>query len=160
MKKEGTAAALALTAMMVAQPAQACWTNAETDAAKVANLNMLMMVSALRCRSGQDNFLNEYNRFVSLNNGAIGSQNAAVRSHFARMDGNARAEGATDRFIIEIANHYGSGHQTLDCAELRAVAGQLAQPGHDARSLLAMAEMTVEEVPLPGGQCAVTIASK
>lgn len=160
MKISGKVAALALAAMMVANPAQACWTNAEQDAAKVANLNMLMMVSALRCRAGQDNFLAEYNRFVSLNNGAIGAQNAAVKAHFARTDGARAAEGAADRFIINIANHYGGGHRTLGCAELRQVAGELAQPGHDARSLLSIAELHVEEVGLPGGLCPVTIASK
>ena len=160
MKYRGKVAALALAATVVAHPAQACWTSSEVDAAKVANLNMMMMVSALRCRSGQDNFLAEYNSFVALNNGTIGAQNAAVRSHFARMDGNAMAERSMDRFIINIANHYGSGHKTLGCAELHRVAGALAQPGHDGRSLLAIAELNVEEVPLPGDRCPVVIASK
>jgi hypothetical protein len=160
MKITGKVAALALAATVVAQPAQACWTSAEANSAKVAHLNMMMMVSALRCRNGQDNFLTEYNRFVTLNNGAIGGQNAVVRSHFARTDGAKAADGAMDKFIINIANHYGGGHKSMGCAELRNVAGQMAQRGHDGASLLVIAEDSIEAMPLPGGQCPVTIAAK
>jgi hypothetical protein len=161
MTKTGKLAALiALAATMVAHPAQACWTNSEQDAAKVANLNMMMMVSALRCRHGQDNFLNEYNRFVSSNNAVLGSQNAAVRSHFARINGSKGADAAMDKFVIGIANNYGGGHESLGCAQLKVIAGDLAKKGHSASSLLAIADGNVEDIQLPGGACPVTIASK
>ena len=160
MKISGKVAALALAATVVADPAQACWTDAETDAATVANLNMMMMVSALRCRNGPDNFLAEYNRFVSLNNTIIGAQNATVRGHFSRTEGVGRAEASMDHFVIDIANNYGGGHETLNCAQLHLVAIDLAQPGHNAVTLLAIADGNVEQLPLPGGQCPVIIASK
>ena len=161
MKQTGKVAALcALAAMIIASPAQACWTSTEQDAAKVANLNMMMMVSALRCRKGPDDFLADYNRFVKNNNPVIGSQNAAVRSHFARINGNGNADAAMDKFIIAIANSYGGGHQYLGCAQLKLVAQDLSLDDHSAGSLLVIAKETVDELPLSGGDCPVNIASR
>lgn len=159
MIRTGKAAALcALAASMIAVQAQACWTSAEQDAAKVANLNMMMMVSALRCRKGPNDFLTDYNRFVINNNPVIGSQNAAVRSHFARINGNGTADAAMDKFIIGIANSYGGGHQWLDCAQLKLVAQDLSLDDHSVGSLLVIAKETVDELPLSGGNCPVNIA--
>jgi hypothetical protein len=160
MKVTGKVAALALAATLAAHPAQACWTNAEADAAKLANLNMMMMVSALRCRNGQDNFLNEYNRFVKSNNAMLGAQNATMKNHFARMNGAKSAESAMDKYVISLANHYGSGHESMGCAELKSVAGDMAAKSHSAGSLLEIAERSAERLPLPGGNCPVTIAAK
>lgn len=150
--------ALALT--MTTGQAQACWTKSEQDAAKVANLNMMMMVSALRCRKGPDDFLNEYNRFVKNNNPVIGAQNAAVRSHFVRMQGTGGADAAMDKFVIGIANNYGGGHDSLGCTQLKNIATDLARPGQSASSLLAIAERNIDEIPLSGGACPVSIAAK
>jgi hypothetical protein len=161
MKRTGKVAVLlALAATITAYPAQACWTNAEQDAAKVANLNMMMMVSALRCRKGPDDFLAEYNRFVKNNNPVLGSQNAAVRNHFARINGAKAADAQMDKFVIGLANSYGGGHDSLGCAQLKDIAGDLAQKSHNAGSLLSIAEESVDTYPLPGGTCAVTIAAK
>jgi hypothetical protein len=161
MIRTGKAAALcALAAMIMVSPAQACWTSAEQDAAKVANLNMMMMVSALRCRKGPDDFLADYNRFVTNNNPVIGSQNAAVRSHFARINGNGNADAAMDKFIIGIANSYGGGHQWLGCAQLKLVAQDISLDNHTAGSLLVIAKETVDELPLSGGNCPIIIASR
>jgi hypothetical protein len=161
MLNTGKASVLfALAATMMASPAQACWTNAEQDAAKVANLNMMMMVSALRCRKGPDDFLVDYNQFVKNNNTVIGSQNAAVRSHFARINGGGNADAAMDKFIIGIANSYGGGHDRLGCGELKVVAQHLSRKGHDAGSLLAIANQNVGDFALVGGKCSINIASK
>lgn len=160
MKIAGKVAALALAATMTANPVQACWTNAEAEAADVANLNMMMMVSALRCRMGQDNFLDEYNRFVVQNNPLIGAQNAKMKAHFARINGAGAAEGAMDRFVIGIANNYGGGHESMGCTQLKMLAGELAYGNHTAASLQVLARTYVEAIPLPGGECPVAIAVK
>jgi hypothetical protein len=160
MKRTGKAAALMLAATLITHPAHACWTNAEGDAAKVANLNMMMMVSALRCRNGQDNFLNEYNRFVRSNNAVLGAQNAIMKGRFARINGVKAAEGAMDKYVITLANHYGSGHESMGCAELKNLAGNLSQKSHTVDSLLVFAANSIEQLPLPGGKCSVTIAAK
>jgi hypothetical protein len=154
------AAVLALVATMTANPAHACWTNAERDAAQVANLNMMMMVTALRCRKGSDNFLGEYNQFVKSNNPVLGAQNVAVRSYFVRMNGTRGADSAMDKYVISLANSYGSGHDSKGCGQLKEIAGQLANKKQTAASLLAIAEANVDQHPLPGGMCRANITAK
>lgn len=161
MNMKGKAAALmAIAAMGIAQPAQACWTGIEQDAAKVANLNMMMMVSALRCRKGPDDFLADYNRFVKSNNPLLGAQNATVRSHFARINGAKGADAHMDRFIIALANSYGGGTDSMGCSQLKAVASHLGEKSHSAHALLTIAETNIDSYPLPGGACPVSIAAK
>lgn len=158
MKK--CASVIMLASMAIAHPAQACWTSAEEDSAKVANLNMMMMVTALRCRKGPDDFLGEYNAFVKNNNRVIGAQNSAVRSHFARIGGAGNADAAMDKFVIGLANSYGGGHPNMGCADLKRVAKDMSNAGHSASSLLAIANDVVEETKLAGGRCSVNLASK
>jgi phage terminase large subunit-like protein len=160
MKKSGTVAALALAAMVTAHPAHACWTSAEADAAKVSNLNMMMMVSALRCRNGADNFLKEYNHFVKQNNPVLGAQNTVLKAHFARINGANNAEAATDKFVITMANHYGGGHASMGCDDLKNLAQDLSRRSYVASSLVSFADVNVEDLPLPGGLCPVNFAAK
>jgi hypothetical protein len=159
-RKGKVASLLALATMGMAQPAQACWTVSEQDAAKIANLNMMMMVSALRCRKGADDFLGDYNRFVKNNNPVLGAQNAAVRGHFARIDGAKVADRQMDRFVIGLANSYGGGTDSKGCDQLKSVAFELGQKSHSAKSLLSIAEANIDTYPLPGGTCPVAIAAK
>lgn len=161
MKISGKVAAFfAVTSIMAAQPAQACWSDSEAKAASVANLNMMMMVTALRCRNGQHNFLAEYNRFVRLNNPVIGAHNAQVKARFARMVGGAGAERAMDKFTISLANHYGTGHASMDCAELKLLASELGSRAHQSASLSDLAERHAGTPELSGGRCGLRIAAK
>jgi hypothetical protein len=41
------------------------------------------MVSALRCRFGNDNFLSDYNRFVRQNNDVLASQHNIIKARYA-----------------------------------------------------------------------------
>lgn len=161
MRLKGKMAAMtAALGMLVAQPAQACWSDHEAKAASVANLNMMMMVTALRCRNGKDNFLSDYNRFVKNNNGVLGSQNAVIKARFARLNGVKGAEGATDRFTIGLANHYGTGHATMGCGELKKLAADLGSKSRDSVALINIAELKAGTPKLPGGQCPSRIASR
>jgi hypothetical protein len=146
--------------MLGVQPAQACWSDSEANAASVANLNMMMMVTALRCRNGPDNFLAEYNQFVKTNNATLGAQNALIKSRFARMNGAAAAEGAMDRFTIGLANRYGGGTIDKGCSELKVIAGNLASKGRDAASLIAIANVNATRPSLPGGSCSTRVAER
>jgi hypothetical protein len=161
MKFSGKFAVIAAAmGILGAQPVQACWTDSEANAASIANLNMMMMVSALRCRKGADNFLAEYNRFVKSNNATLGAQNAIIKSRFARMNGAASAEGAMDRFTIGLANRYGGGTVDMGCSELKSIASDLASKGRDAASLIAIANLNATTPSLPGGTCGTRVAAR
>ena len=63
------------------EPANACLNDAGQDAVKITHLNMMLLVTALRCRGGADNFLPEYNRFVVNNSEILGNQGKLIKTH-------------------------------------------------------------------------------
>jgi hypothetical protein len=154
------AALVAATVMATAQPAQACWTNAGQDAVKIKHLNTMLMVTALRCRGGADNFLMHYNRFVTNNNSLIGSQNILIKSHLAQSVGARGAENALDRMSIGFANSYGTGHSRMSCGELKRLASDLASQRHGAATLAAAADQVIDHQSMPGGTCSVRMAKR
>jgi hypothetical protein len=158
--KIGGIAAAAIAIALVATPAQACWSNAEQDAARIANLNQKLMVSGLRCRFGQHNFLNDYNRFVTRNNALLASQHGVIKAHYARTSGSGAATAELDRFIIGLSNHYGGGNGNPDCGQLKNLANDLSSAKLDTTSLARIAD---EHAGVPHQAikaCHITIAAK
>ncbi|MCC6478273.1 hypothetical protein [Sphingorhabdus sp.] len=159
-KISGTMVATLLGLSLVATPAQACWTNAEQDAARIANMNQMLMVSALRCRFGNDNFLSDYNRFVRNNNDVLASQHNIIKARYARTMGEKAAFAELDKFMIALSNYYGGGHGDPDCAKLERLSGELSRGRQDVK-MLAMVADEVVGVPRQAAQaCSVTIASR
>jgi len=143
---------------MSVQPAQACWTNAAQDAAKIKHLNTMLMVTALRCRNTVDNFLPHYNRFVAKHNGLIGSQNNVLKSHLAATYGSGGALNALDRMSIGYANGYGTGHRVMGCSELKALANKLSSEPHGVVTMAAAADAVVTGQSWSGATCPTRMA--
>ena len=130
------AAGLAVAAMLGAAPA-----NAEpmSDAEKLRRLDIMLMVTGLRCRTGADNFQPDFQRFEAKH---LPELNAAARSLAAEMvarGGRFGADRALDRISVSIANAYGGGHPWLGCHELKGLTQQLAE-ARGAEPLLAAAD--------------------
>jgi hypothetical protein len=142
------------------QPAQACWSGAGQDAVKITHLNTMLLVTALRCRGGADNFLPEYNRFVVNNSSLIGAQGKLIKSHLAQTQGVRGAESALDRMSIGFANSYGTGHRNMDCRQLKMLAAGLASQIQGIATLTAAADGAVGETSLPGGICPARMATR
>ncbi len=163
LKMRGTIGRIALAVMVsvaAVQPAQACWNEAGQDAVKITHLNTMLLVTALRCRGGADNFLPEYNRFVINNSGLIGNQGKVIKAHFAATHGGRGAEGALDRMSIGFANSYGTGHRNMGCRELKMLARDLASQRHGVATLVEAADMAIESTRLPGGTCPARMAAR
>jgi hypothetical protein len=159
-KNAGSIAAALMAVSLVATPAQACWNNAEQDAARIANMNQMLMVSALRCRFGKQNFLNDYNSFIRYNNDVLASQHHLIKAQYARTMGDKAAFAELDRFIIGLSNYYGGGHGDPDCAKLEKLSKQLAAGRHDVNTLAQIADQVVG-VPLQASQaCSISIAAR
>jgi hypothetical protein len=154
------AALVAVVTAMSVQPAQACWTNAAQDAAKIKHLNTMLMVTALRCRNTADNFLPQYNRFVVKHNALIGSQNNVLKSHLAATHGAGGALNALDRMSIGYANSYGNGHKVMGCSELKALASKLASESHGVVTMAVAADFAVTGQSWSGATCATRIAGR
>lgn len=154
------AALVAVVSVMSVQPAQACWTNAAQDAAKIKHLNTMLMVTALRCRNTADNFLPQYNSFVTKHNSLIGSQNNVLKSHLAATHGAGGALNALDRMSIGYDNSYGNGHKIMGCSDLKALAAKLASEPHGVVTMAAAAEFAVTGESWSGQTCATRMAGR
>jgi hypothetical protein len=153
------AAALAASSLVATAPAQAasCWGPQAVDAAKLRNLDIMLMVTALRCRMGADNFQPDYYKFSAAHQAELNRANGVIRAQFAGA-GPVAANRALDKMSVVIANGYGTGHPELGCKQLKQATRELAAartPG----TLLAAANTMVGAPAIPGGQCATRVAS-
>jgi Golgi nucleoside diphosphatase len=161
MKKIYRIAVLGMAmATMIVQPANACWSNASQDAAKIKHLNTMLMVTALRCRNTADNFLPQYNQFVVKFSALIGIQNTLLRAQLAQANGAGGALNALDRMSIGYANSYGTGHRSMTCSDLKLLATELVEQPHVTTTLAAVADRVVIGQSWSGQECPVVIASR
>ncbi len=151
-------AVMVAATLMAAQPAQACWNKPEGDAVTLANFDMMLMVGALRCRKGTNNFLNQYSSYKQKFSPEISAGSKLLKESLGRTGKNG-AE-ALDKMKTEFANFYGGGHPDMGCAEMEKVAGQLLSADKSQASLLGIAEATVAKIPAAGERCEMKIARR
>jgi hypothetical protein len=161
MRKIATlAAVLAASSLGVGAPAQAaggCWGPQAVNAAKLRNLDIMLMVTGLRCRMGPDNFQPDYYAFSAAHQSELNAANEVLRVELGNA-GPRGAVGALDRMSTSIANAYGNGHPQLGCRELKEVARNLAQ-ARSPGTLLAAANTLVGAPAVAPGACAARVAT-
>jgi hypothetical protein len=119
---QGVAAALAATSLLVSVPASA---SDMSKAEKLRRLDIMLMVTGLRCRTTADNFQADYQRFTTNHIAELNQSARALKAELAAREvGNA--DRALDRLSVTMANSYGQGHPWLNCGELKMVAEALA----------------------------------
>ncbi len=118
------AAGLAAAAILASVPAQAA---SGDDAEKVRRLDIMLMVSALRCRTTADGFQDDYNRFSSAHLSELNAAGSTLRHSLEARYGATGAKRALDKLSTSMANSYGQGHPWLNCAELKQATRALAQ---------------------------------
>lgn len=141
------AAALAACAMLAAVPAGAQVTPSQDDAMKLRRLDIMLMVSSLRCRFGADNFQADYNRFADSHSATMGAAFRTLSAEYTRRLGAAGAKKELDHVSIGMANTYGMGHPWLGCAQLKGIAQDLATTPNDHARLLAAADDLLAATP-------------
>lgn len=117
-----------------------------TSASDLRELDVMLMVSALRCRFGADDFMAEYSQFAAQHRETLGRANASLLADLAAAHGAKGAANELDRISIRLANRYGNGHPWLDCAQLRQVTRDLAMSS-DAELLTLEARRLVGSEP-------------
>lgn len=125
----GIAAGVAALSMVLAAPAGATPVD---SAEKIRKLDIMLMVTALRCRKGADNFQADYERFSASHLAELNAASNTLKADLSKRQGAAGAKRALDKISTGMANAYGNGHPWLDCAGLKQVARELAakqQPG-------------------------------
>lgn len=120
----GASAALAVM-LTAGAPAQAAGTFGGAE--KLRRLDIMLMVTSLRCRTTSDNFNAEYESFTANHLPELNQANDELRSDLATQYGTAGSARALDRISTVMANTYGQGHPWLNCHDLKNVARDLAQ---------------------------------
>jgi hypothetical protein len=88
---------------LVATPAgAACWQHDEYEAARVRDLQTMLMVSALQCRRQMPGMPAAYNRFVGRARTQLVDGERVLLAHFARESDRS----SYDRFTTALANRY------------------------------------------------------
>jgi hypothetical protein len=106
-------------------PPSALRSAAMSGAEKLRRLDIMLMVTGLRCRATPDGFTADYGLFAASHLGELNAANAELKSALALRYGPARAQRELDRLSTVMANGYGQGHPWLSCAELKMVAHNL-----------------------------------
>lgn len=128
---------------MLAAPAMA---QPLSGAEKLRRLDMMLMVTSLRCRTTPDDFQADYRNFTSDQSAYLQKANADLRRQFAGQAGDREANRALDRISTDMANQYGTGHPWMNCAQLGKATRELAG-GKDEASLLAGADRFLGAAP-------------
>lgn len=151
--------AFAATAIVAAPAEAACWKTDQVAAAKVRDLETMLMVSALRCR-GEGNILERYNKFVVKARSALTQVNNTLRVHFAESVGAGRALNAYDGYVTRVANRYGAGADGLSCNDLSSITDAAANETPSFDALAALAERAGVRPLLDGAPCPITMARR
>ena len=161
--KKAAAAALVLACLTGQAQAAAndCWSHKEIAAAKIRNLQTMLMVAALRCNASRVDVLAGYNAFVRANRATIVNANGSLKSYFARHSGAAVGQRRYDRFTTALANGFGAGASDTDsCSRMAEIAYDAESSRGSADQLLAIADRERLQPMLPTLNCPLTFAAK
>ncbi len=118
------AAACALAAAVTAGAANADDTT--SSASNIRKLDIMLMVTSLRCRTGEHDFQADYHRFAAKHLGSLNEASRQLRRSLVARHGSKGSKRALDRIGVSMANTYGDGHPWMGCAELKQVARDLS----------------------------------
>ncbi|AEG48429.1 hypothetical protein Sphch_0734 [Sphingobium chlorophenolicum L-1] len=152
------AAALAATMPLAPATAATCWKQAAVEAAQIRDFEMMLMVSALRCRTTGNNFLASYNRLIREKRDALTQVNDELREHFRSAAGPLGALGAYDNYVTSLANVYGAGAEGLACRDLQSITDAANALPPTRSALLELADAAGISPHLSGARCDVVVA--
>lgn len=139
------AAVTAAVSTLVVLPQPALAGGAE-EASQLRRLDIMLMVSSLRCRFGADNFQSDYARFSTNQNPVMQDAFRTLQADYVARMGPARAKKALDTVSVGMANQYGQGHPWLGCGELKAMTKELAAT-RDRAHLVRVADEVLADRP-------------
>lgn len=139
MSKFGKSIAIAASLAILAGAAVPAQAGGYADAEKLRKLDIMLMVTALRCRHGADNFQGDYGKFSTKHNVALQGAARTLQASYSGKYGAKGAKRQLDKISVSMANRYGQGHPWLECAQLKQVTHDLAAD-RDSSRLLAVAD--------------------
>jgi len=142
MNKGKLGAALVAASMLMSVPAYA---DPMSGAEKLRRLDIMLMVTGLRCRSGADDFQADFQQFEGHHIAELNDASRQMKAALVRKFGPRGAEHELDRISVTMANKYGNGHPWLACHELKDMARTLAAQDGIAPLIAAADETLFDE---------------
>ena len=123
------------------------------QAEQVRKLDIMLMVTSLRCRMGKDDFQPHYRKFSASHLTTLNSAARTMEAGYVKRHGAKGAKRALDRVSVQMANEYGQGHPWLECGALKSITDDLAKSKNPADLYLAADELLASG-PRNGGRFA------
>lgn len=105
------------------------------EAHSLRSLDIMLMVTSLRCRGGPHDFQSDYHQFSAAQMPHLTAASRTLKRTFEASYGEQNPARALDRMGVKIANAYGGGHPWMNCAQLGKAVRDLSQSA-DATSLV------------------------
>lgn len=139
LKTRRITAGAIMVAMVMAVPARADAPSGEVVAAaqKLRRLDIMLMVTGLRCRNTTEDFQADFQAFEARHMDDLNPAARQLAADYAGRMGAIEAARAVDRLTVQMANQYGNGHPWLGCHDLKGLAQALA--GQDGPEVLMQA---------------------
>jgi hypothetical protein len=150
------AALLVAIAVPAGSVQAACWPDASVTAAKIRDMETMLMVASLRCKASGNALLGQYNRFVRQSRPTLTRVNDQLRAQFAPAGG----LNAYDRYVTSIANRYGAGAEGLTCNDMASILSAANAESGSYAGLARLANDAGVEPRLTDRRCPTTLARK
>lgn len=124
-------AAAAFAALAIVATPVSVQAGAADDAEAVRKLDIMLMVTSLRCRKTADNFQADYQRFSSSNLAALNAASRTLQADLVKQGNTGKR--ALDKISVSMANEYGNGHPWLGCGELKQITRDLSASKNSAQ---------------------------
>ena len=97
-----------------------------SDAEKMRRLDIMLLVTGLRCRTTADDFQPDFEAFETKHRRDLNVADRQLRAEFGTRSGTAATAKEMDHINVEMANTYGNGHPWMGCHDLKGVVHDLA----------------------------------
>ena len=111
----------------------------QREAEQLRRLDIMLMVTSLRCRFGEHDMQPAYGRFTTRHMSVLNQAARAMQARYSRRQ--------MDTVQTTMANQYGQGHPWLDCAGLLQRTEELAQQRTRVELLAAADELLASAPP-------------
>jgi hypothetical protein len=112
---------------MLAVPGVARADAITSNAENIRKLDIMLMVTSLRCRKGPDNFQPDYHNFTRTHLTTLNRAGSHLQANLTQRHGAKGAKRQLDKISVGMANSYGLGHPWLGCSELKQVTRDLTR---------------------------------
>ncbi|WP_242126093.1 hypothetical protein [Sphingobium sp. Sx8-8] len=94
-----------------------CWQSYEIEAARVRDLQVMLMLGSLKCRAANSEITGKYDKFYEKT-GQLDKYNNALKLHFMRENGISGGQDAYNDFVTKLANSHSTGMQSAGFCQM------------------------------------------